>query len=164
MSARRIFDLRSQVGLACFKPMNIELFIEQLSWGAMLTVAISFASGIGALLIAPLVGLARLSKFRCIRIVASIYVEFFRGTSLLVQLFWIFFVLPLFGLRLVPFVAAAAGISLNFGAYGAENCTRQYFECTGRADRSGAFTRFAAIARVRTCDRTTSLPDRNSRL
>ena len=44
----------------------------------------------------------------------------FRGTSLLVQLFWIFFVLPEFGINLSPFVASVAGLTLNFAAYGGE--------------------------------------------
>jgi polar amino acid transport system permease protein len=47
-------------------------------------------------------------------------VEIFRGVSLLVILFWLFFVLPEFGLTLSPYVAALLGISLNAGAYGAE--------------------------------------------
>jgi polar amino acid transport system permease protein len=51
---------------------------------------------------------------------AALYVEFFRGTSLLVQLFWIFFVLPVMGLPLQPVTAAVLTLSLNFGAYGSE--------------------------------------------
>ena len=50
------------------------------------------------------------------------YVEIFRGTSILVQLFWIFFVLPLppFNLEISPFVAGVLALGLNVGAYGAE--------------------------------------------
>src|SRR5690606_38430262 len=53
-------------------------------------------------------------------------IEIFRGTSLLVQLFWLFFALPVAGellgvdLRLSPVVAGTLALSLNIGAYGAE--------------------------------------------
>src|SRR5699024_9973121 len=45
---------------------------------------------------------------------------FFRGTSLLVQLMWLFYVLPLFGPRLDAMLVAIFGLTLNYGAYGAE--------------------------------------------
>ena len=46
--------------------------------------------------------------------------SFFRGTALLVQLFWLLFVLPQFGILLEPLTVAVVGIGLNYGAYGAE--------------------------------------------
>ena len=49
-----------------------------------------------------------------------VYIEFFRGTSLVVQLFWLYFVLPALGVRLEAMSAAILGIALNYGAYGAE--------------------------------------------
>jgi ABC-type amino acid transport system permease subunit len=51
---------------------------------------------------------------------AVTYIEIFRGTSLLVQLYWIFFVLPLFGITLDKFTAGFLSVGLNIGAYGAE--------------------------------------------
>ena len=50
------------------------------------------------------------------------YIELFRGTSLLVQLFWLFFVLPLppFNLELSAYTVAIVGLGLHIGAYGAE--------------------------------------------
>jgi len=48
-------------------------------------------------------------------------VEFFRGTSEVVQLFWIYFVLPvLVGIQLLPLFAGVVVLGLNHGAYGAE--------------------------------------------
>ena len=47
-----------------------------------------------AIAIATIMGLMRLSSLRAISWTAIGYIEFFRGTSLLVQLYWIFFVLP----------------------------------------------------------------------
>jgi polar amino acid transport system permease protein len=51
---------------------------------------------------------------------SSVYIEFFRGTSVLVQMFWIFFALPAFGVSLSPFVAGVVALGLNVGAYGGE--------------------------------------------
>jgi polar amino acid transport system permease protein len=51
---------------------------------------------------------------------AVTYIEIFRGTSLLVQLFWIFYVLPLFGITLDKFTAGFLSVGLNVGSYGAE--------------------------------------------
>jgi polar amino acid transport system permease protein len=53
--------------------------------------------------------------------VSRVYVEFFRGTSEVVQLFWIFFVLPaLVGYQIIPLGAGIVVLGLNHGAYGAE--------------------------------------------
>tara|TARA_B100001250_G_scaffold192483_1_gene165464 strand:- start:1639 stop:2202 length:564 start_codon:yes stop_codon:yes gene_type:complete len=65
-------------------------------------------------------GLMRLSKNLVIQGIATVYIEFFRGTSLLVQLFWVYYVLPFFGISLEAFVAGVVALGLNFGAYGAE--------------------------------------------
>jgi polar amino acid transport system permease protein len=54
------------------------------------------------------------------RIPARIIIEFFRGTSLLVQLMWLFYVLPLFGPSLGAMAVAIFALTLNYGAYGAE--------------------------------------------
>ncbi|MBD8062436.1 amino acid ABC transporter permease [Oceanitalea stevensii] len=57
---------------------------------------------------------------------ARVFIEFFRGTSLLVQLFWLFYVLPLFfpdlfvNREVAGLVAGILGLGLNYGAYGAE--------------------------------------------
>lgn len=65
-------------------------------------------------------GLMLLSRSRVVKAVATVYVEFFRGTSLLVQLFWLFYVLPLFGVTLDPFLTGFLAVGLNTGAYGAQ--------------------------------------------
>ena len=62
-----------------------------------------------------------LSKFTPLRLLAKIYVDFIRGTPLLVQIFIIYFALPaIIGQRIDPFVAAVAACSINSGAYVAE--------------------------------------------
>ena len=65
-------------------------------------------------------GLMRLSKNLLVQGLATVYIEFFRGTSLLVQLFWAYYVLPFFGLSLEAFAAGVLTLGMNFGAYGAE--------------------------------------------
>lgn len=94
-------------------------FAIMLFRGAILTIELTAAASIGAFLLAVLAGLLR-ARGGFGGVVAAVYIEFFRGTSLLVQLFWIFFVLPLFGFSISPFLAGFLGLSLNFGAYGAE--------------------------------------------
>lgn len=65
-------------------------------------------------------GLGKLSGNVFVRGVAITYIEVFRGTSLLVQLFWIFYVLPLFGVTFDKFTAGFVSVGLNVGSYGAE--------------------------------------------
>ena len=88
--------------------------------GTVLTVAQFLLATVVTVVVAVLFGLMRLSRNPGVRGVATVYIEVFRGTSLLVQLFWIFFVLPLFGLNLDKFVAGFLAVGLNMGAYGAE--------------------------------------------
>lgn len=95
--------------------------VSVLMRGVTVTVSLLFASGVLAFAIAFIAGLSRVSRFKIIRILTTVYVEFFRGTSLLVQLFWIFFVLPqVFGIRLDPFLAGTVTLGLNYGAYASE--------------------------------------------
>ena len=61
-----------------------------------------------------------MSPIAGLRVPCVVYIEFFRGTSLVVQLFWLYFVLPGLGVRLEATTAAILGITLNYGAYGSE--------------------------------------------
>lgn len=88
--------------------------------GAIITAQQTLLAIIVAVSIAVVMGLMRLSRNLAVRGVATVYIEIFRGTSLLVQLFWIFFVLPLFGLPLEKFTAGFVAVGMNLGAYGAE--------------------------------------------
>jgi polar amino acid transport system permease protein len=88
--------------------------------GAAVTLQVTLFSAVLALAAALTAGLARLARWRAVRLVTTIYVEIFRGTSTLVQLFYFFFVLPLFGITLPPFVTAVLVLGLNTGAYGSE--------------------------------------------
>jgi polar amino acid transport system permease protein len=85
-----------------------------------LTLALTACAAVLGLAAAFCAGLGRLSAFRLVRWTAGIYVELFRGTSALVQLFWVYFVLPFAGIELNAFTAGFVVLGLNAGAYGAE--------------------------------------------
>jgi polar amino acid transport system permease protein len=88
--------------------------------GTGVTVAQFLLGAVLTVVLALLFGLMKMSSNRLIKGSSVVYIEVFRGTSLLVQLYWIFFVLPLFGLTLEKFAAGWIAIGLNAGAYGAE--------------------------------------------
>lgn len=92
----------------------------QLIEGLWVTVQIAVLAAIMAIFFAFLAGLLRLAPSYLVRSIIVVYVEIFRGTSLLVQLFWLYFVLPHFGVSLDPFTVAVVGLGLNWGAYGSE--------------------------------------------
>lgn len=95
-------------------------FGPRLLSGAIVTMQQAVLASVLAIAIATLMGLMRLSHNAVVRGTATVYIEIFRGTSLLVQLFWIFFVLPLFGISLEKFTAGFVAVGMNLGAYGAE--------------------------------------------
>ena len=101
----------------------MDLFWEiapYLAQGAAMTVAVSIASMALALLVGLIIALLRLSRSRVLKFAAGAYVEVFRGTPLLVQLFIIYYGLPQYGIRLNAFTAGVIGLGLNYGAYIAE--------------------------------------------
>ena len=105
--------------------------------GSLVTIEVSVLSGLLALVAAMLAGLARQSRRRVLRWPAAAYVEAFRGTALLIQLFWMYYVLPDFGVDLPAFAVAVLAIGLNYGAYGAE-IVRGAMQAVGRGQREAA--------------------------
>lgn len=88
--------------------------------GTQVTLQVAYLSAIVAILAAFTAGICRLSKSSIVRHTTMVYVEVFRGTSLLVQLFWLYFCLPFMGIELPKLFAAVLAIGLNYGAYGSE--------------------------------------------
>jgi polar amino acid transport system permease protein len=121
--------------------------------GAWMTLQVTFFGSMLAIVAAILAALGRLSPWRALRWFSVAYIELFRGTSLLVQLFWLFFVLPLppFNIELSSYTVAIVGLGLHIGAYGAEVmrgaissvAKGQYEACT--ALNMTAATRFRRI-------------------
>lgn len=89
--------------------------------GARMTIELAVIAVAIGLVIGSFVGIARVSGNRMVKIIAGIYVDFIRGTPLLVQLFLVYFGLPTLIRRPVPaFAAAIAAMGVNSGAYVAE--------------------------------------------
>ena len=101
-------------------------FPELYFTGLWLTIQISLFGLIGAIVIGTLIALFRVSPLAPLRWIGAGYVEFFRNTPLVVQLFFLFLGLPLLGFRFSTdtfeniFRAASVGMALYHGAYVAE--------------------------------------------
>ncbi len=88
--------------------------------GAATTVALAVLAAVFGTLIGLLAALTRVAHVRFLAQYAQGYTEIFRGSPLLLQLFWIWFGLPLIGVPINGFAAAVIGLSLNAGAFCAE--------------------------------------------
>lgn len=95
-------------------------FIPGLLEGAWVTLQITVGGCLLAIVMALIAAMAKMYGPAPIRWLSIAYIEVFRGTSALVQLFWLFFVLPHFGVVLDPLMVAITALGLNVGAYGAE--------------------------------------------
>lgn len=99
---------------------QFQIFLPGLIEGAWTTVRIAVLGCVIAVVCGVTAALLRLYGPVPLRWLARVYIEVFRGTSALVQLFWLFFVLPYFGISLEPLTVAVLTLGLNVGAYGAE--------------------------------------------
>lgn len=119
--------------------------------GLWVTLQITAGGALVALLAAFTAGLARLSRRAWLRWAALLYIDLFRGTSALVQLFWGYFALPAFGINLDAMTVAIAVLGLNIGAYGAE-VVRGALQAVPREQREAAtalnFSQRQALWRV----------------
>jgi polar amino acid transport system permease protein len=78
------------------------------------TMAIALPGGL-------ILALLRLSPFRAVRGAATAFVEFFRATPLILQIYWVFYVLPAaFDVQLSEFATALLGLSLNVSSFNSE--------------------------------------------
>ncbi|MDR6230218.1 cystine transport system permease protein [Pseudomonas sp. SORGH_AS199] len=102
---------------------TLQLLLDSLPFllkGAIWTVVLSLGGMFFGLLLGFGLALLRRSRSLPLRGLARLYISFFRGTPLLVQLFVIYYGLPELGLQLDPLPAALIGFSLNMAAYTAE--------------------------------------------
>lgn len=89
--------------------------------GFIITMKVTIGGAIVAIALAVVLGLLARMKTLWIRGPVRFIIEFFRGTSLVVQLFWVYYVLPvLTGVKLEAVMVAIVALGLNYGAYGAE--------------------------------------------
>ena len=87
--------------------------VEAAKW----TVALSLIAFIGGALVGLVIALSRTSDNGLARGIATVFTQIFQGTPLLLQLFLVFFGAPILGFEINPWVAAAAALILNSGAF-----------------------------------------------
>ena len=126
-------------------------FLPGLLEGALVTIEITIGGCVLAVIMAFVAAVAKMYGPLPVRWLAVAYVEVFRGTSALVQLFWLFFVLPHFGVLLEPLTVAILTLGLNVGAYGAE-VVRGAIGSVGRGQWEAStalnMTRMMALRRI----------------
>ncbi|MGO1241727.1 MAG: ectoine/hydroxyectoine ABC transporter permease subunit EhuC [Cellulosimicrobium funkei] len=94
--------------------------LPRLGEGVLVTLQLTLGGAALAHVLALLLGLGSRAHRLWVRGPSRVVVEFFRGTSLVVQLFWLFYVLPVFGFRMESLACGILALGLNYGAYGAE--------------------------------------------
>ncbi|PRE45399.1 amino acid ABC transporter permease [Burkholderia multivorans] len=102
----------------------LELFMRSLPLlksAVAMTIFLGISSFVLGSTLGLLVALARLSRYRLLRVVAFAYVSIFRGTPLLVQILLLYFGLPRYGIVLDPVPAALLALTLFSAAYLSEN-------------------------------------------
>lgn len=98
----------------------LETMLPRLADGLLVTLQLTVGGATLAFVIAVALGLAARHHSTVVRGPARVLIEFLRGTSLLVQLFWLFYVMPQLGLTLSSLFTGVLALGLNYGAYGAE--------------------------------------------
>jgi polar amino acid transport system permease protein len=121
--------------------------LPQLLKGAAVSLQVTGLTAAIALVLSFVVAFARMAQFRVVRAMATIYVEVLRGTSAIVQLFYLFFILPAFGVSLGPMTTAVVGLAMNMSAYGSE-VVRAGFAAVPRSQYEAAAA--LALSRVQT--------------
>ena len=106
--------------------MNLDFTVVFSYWQALLQgLALTLAFTVGCAILGSLCGfllsLLRASRSRCLSVPAGLYVELFRGTPLLIQLFWVFFCFPVvFGIDVPPYVSVLLALTLYMTAITSE--------------------------------------------
>lgn len=131
--------------------MNWMAYLPMLLQGAAITMTITLAAiAIGACL-AFIFGLMRVEGGTILSTIALCYTEVFRGTSLLVQLFWFYYALPLIGISLDPITTGILVLAAHAGGYGAEIVRGAMLSVAPQqleAARALNFSRFQTVFRI----------------
>ena len=131
--------------------MDWSAYLPMILQGAGVTMTITLASIVVGALLAFAFGILRVEGGPVLSTIALCYTEVFRGTSLLVQLFWFYYALPLVGLSFEPVTTGILVLAAHVGGYGAEivrgalsSVSTQQLEAT----RALNFDRFQTLFRV----------------
>ena len=92
-------------------------YLPDLLMAAVVSVELTLCVMAIGLVVGLILALMRVSHSRTLRFISTVYIEAIRGTPCLLQLFYIYFVLPAFGIRLDPFPAGVVGLAVNYSAY-----------------------------------------------
>jgi len=98
----------------------IEVALPLLAKGSLMTLRVSVAAGLFACLLGITLGLLSLTKNEVMPRIVTGYVDFIRGTPLLIQIFLVFFALPALGIRFDEIWAGTIALGLNGAGYVAE--------------------------------------------
>ncbi|MCK8779567.1 ectoine/hydroxyectoine ABC transporter permease subunit EhuC [Rhizobium sp. NTR19] len=131
--------------------MDWGAYLPMILKGAGVTMTITLASIVVGTLLAFFFGILRVEGGPVLSTIALCYTELFRGTSLLVQLFWFYYALPLVGLSFEPITTGILVLAAHAGGYGAEivrgalsSVSTQQLE----AARALNFNRFQTLFRI----------------
>jgi ectoine/hydroxyectoine ABC transporter permease protein EhuD len=100
-----------------FNVRGISSYLPQLLRGAIVTIELTISAMALSLVLGLIVALMRVTRMKGVRAIATFYVEVIRGTPCLLQLFYIYYVLPFFGIRFLPLTAGILGLTINYSAY-----------------------------------------------
>jgi His/Glu/Gln/Arg/opine family amino acid ABC transporter permease subunit len=133
---------------------NVEIALRNfgpLLAGLMLTIELTLVVIALSLVFALLVALGGMSRFAPLRWLVKAYVEAIRGTPLLLQLIYVYYVLPEIGIRLNSFTAGVLALTLNYSAYLSE-VYRGGIQAIARGQHDAAaalgMTRMLAMRRI----------------
>ncbi|KPU90198.1 amino acid ABC transporter permease [Variovorax paradoxus] len=96
-------------------------FLPILLQGAVVTVQVTVLSFLLSSVLGLALALMKLSPVRAVSWTGAVIVNVIRGLPIIVQLFYIYFVLPEFGVQLTAFQAGVIGLGIAYSAYQAEN-------------------------------------------
>ncbi|MCK4394300.1 amino acid ABC transporter permease [Candidatus Bipolaricaulota bacterium] len=95
-------------------------WLPQLAHGLLITVEITVVCVLVGIVLGLLLALGRVYGGRLLSIPCSLYIQFFRGTPLLVQLLMVYYGFPTWGITLSPIMSGILALGLNTAAYQAE--------------------------------------------
>ncbi len=117
---RNTGDASGYRGLEESRKVPVQTFFPLLLKGAGITLFISATSMLFAIALGLFLTLSRLYGRAPFNGLATAYIEIYRGTPLLIQLYILYYGLPNIGISLSPFAAAFLGLGMNYAAYEAE--------------------------------------------
>ena len=100
--------------------MDMTAYLPMMWQGAVVTMTITLAALVVGTVLAFFFGILRVEGGPILSAIALCYTEVFRGTSLLVQLFWFYYALPLVGLSFDQITTGVLVLAAHAGGYGAE--------------------------------------------